>query len=136
MKKIILIILPVLIFVSCREDYYEGDERVVIEGTVMNNDAPLQNAEVRVFPVYNATPTSNIISEVNDFNSNNYDDDGYTIIKTKTDNSGRISLSVPRNINTSVYVISISNNYNTKNYGYISKYNTKNYYVNLGTLIF
>lgn len=138
MKKILLFIFTVLLLTACRDDYYEGDERIIIEGKVLYNNLPLTNAEVRVYPVYNATPNSGIISEINynnpENNANYYSDNGNTISKTYTNNSGIISLSIPRNINTSVYAIKISKGYDSKVYGYISHYNTINYYVNLGTL--
>ncbi len=134
MKKILLLALTSLLFSSCEKDYYEGDERIIVEGKIMYNNLPLQNAEVRIYPIYNASPKSSIISEITFNNSNDYIDDGHTIIKTRTDATGKISTSLPRNINTNVYGIKINNGYNSKYYGYISHYNTNNYYVNLGTL--
>lgn len=134
MKKTLLLALTPLLFTSCQKDYYEGDERIIVEGKVLYNNLPLANAEVRVYPVYNVTPTTNIISEIDYNNTDYYSDNGNTISKTSTNNSGIISLSIPRNINTSVYAIKISRGYDSKVYGYISNYNTINYYVNLGTL--
>lgn len=136
MKKILFLALTPLLFVSCNKDYYEGDERIIVEGKITQNNFPLQNAEVRIYAVYNASPSSKIISEINSGNSYDYIDDGYTIIKTRTDATGKITTSLPRNINTSVYAIKITTGYNTKHYGYISHYNTINYYVNLGNLTF
>lgn len=136
MKKILLLALMPLLFLGCNKDYYEGDERIIVEGKVLYNNSPLQNAEIRIYPVYNASPTSNVISEINTGNSNDYVDDGYTIVKTKTDATGKITTSIPRNVNTNVYAIKISNGFNSKHYGYISYYNTGNYYVNLGTITY
>ena len=135
MKKTLLLVVTPLFVLSCTGDYYEGNERIIVEGEVTRNNLPLQNAEVRIYPVYNASPSSQIISEITNGNSN-YIDDGYTIIKTRTDATGKISTSLPRNINTSVYAIKITIGYNTKYYGYISQYNTVNHYVNLGNLTF
>ncbi len=134
MKKLLLLALTPLLFSNCTRDYYENDERIIIEGKVMRNNVPLQNTEVRIYPVYNASPSSATIGEITFNNSNDYADDGHTIIKTKTDASGKINTSLPRNINTNIYAIKISNGYNSKYYGYISQYNTSNYYVNLGSL--
>lgn len=134
MKKLLLLALAPSLFINCTRDYYENDERIILEGKVMRNNTPLQNAEVRIYPVYNTSPTSGIISELTPNSSNDYVDDGHTIIKTKTDASGKIATSLPRNINTHIYAIKISSGYNSKYYGYISQYNTNNYYVNLGTL--
>lgn len=134
MKKIILLALTPLFFASCNRDYYEGDERIIVEGKVFYNNVSLKNAEVRIYPIYNVSPKNGTISEINSNNSNDYYNDGNTIVKTKTDETGKISISLPRNINTSVYSIKISNGYDSKIYGYISHYNTQNYYVNLGTI--
>lgn len=136
MKKILLVALTPLLFSSCNKDYYEGDERIIVEGKITRNNLPLQNAEVRIYPVYNASPSSSIISEIISGNSYDYIDDGYTIAKTYTDAAGKIKTSIPRNINTNVYAIKVTSAYNTKFYGYISHYNTVNYYVNLGYLTF
>ena len=127
MKKTLLLALTPLLFTSCQKDYYEGDERIIVEGKVLYNNLPLANAEVHVYPVYNVTPTTNIISEIDYNNTDYYSDNGNTISKTSTNNSGIISLSIPRNINTSVYAIKISRGYDSKVYGYISNYNTINY---------
>ena len=135
MKKTLLLVVTPLFVLSCTGDYYEGNERIIVEGEVTRNNLPLQNAEVRIYPVYNASPSSQIISEITNGNSN-YIDDGYTIIKPRTDATGKISTSLPRNINTSVYAIKITIGYNTKYYGYISQYNTVNHYVNLGSVNF
>ena len=136
MKKILLLAVIPLLFTGCQEDYYEGDERIIVEGKVMQNNLPLQNAEVRIYPVYNISPNSKLISEINNGNSYDYVDDGYTISKTQTDATGKITTSLPRNINTNVYIIKITSGYNTKYYGYISSYNTANHYVNLGSVNF
>lgn len=134
MKKTLFLALTPLLFSSCTKDYYEGDERIIVEGMVTYNNKPLQNAEVRIYPLYNVSPTTDIVSEITTNNSYDYIDDGYTIVKTKTDATGKINTSLPKNINTNVYGIKISNGYNSKYYGYISNYNVRNHYVNLGTL--
>lgn len=136
MKKLLILTMLPLLFVNCNEDYYEGDQRIIIEGNVRYNNSPLQNAEVRIYPVYNVTPTTNIISELTNYHTDSYSDEGFIISKTTTNGEGKISMSIPRNINTSVYAIRLSKGYDTKYYGYISKYNTQNYYVNLGTLTY
>ncbi len=53
-----------------------------------------------------------------------------------TNDLGKLSLSIPRNEETDVYVVKVSRGYNSRYYGYISRYNARKYYINLGTLNF
>lgn len=136
MKKLLFLALTPLVFTSCRSDFYDGDTRVIIEGSVEYNNSPLKNAEINIYPVYNFAPKTSTISEIN-INSSEYDlDKGVSVSKTYTNELGKISLSIPRNEDTSVFVIKISRGYDSKYYGYISQYNTVEHYVNLGTLTF
>lgn len=134
MKKILLVALTPLLFSSCNKDYYEGDERIIVEGKITRNNLPLQNAEVNVYPVYNK-PSNGSISEVY-YNDIFFGDNRNNISKSFTDNSGNLSLSIPRNEDASVYVVEINYGKNTKYYGYVSRYNAGKFYVNLGTIIF
>lgn len=137
MKKILLVALTPLLFSSCNKDYYEGDARTIIEGKIVYNNIPLQNVEVNFYPVYNKVKNG-IISEIpsNEIVYDRYQDEPVSISKTTTDASGKISIAIPRNEDTSVYVVKVTRGKNSKYYGYISQYNTNNYYVNLGTLNF
>src|SRR5690606_38791091 len=103
MKKTLLLAVAPLLLISCNKDYYENDERIIIEGKVISNNLPLQNAEVRIYPVYNVSPNSSTIEELTFNSTNEYADDGHTVIKTKTNTAGIINTSVPRNVNTDVY---------------------------------
>jgi len=134
MKKTFLLALTPLLFTNCSVDRYEGDERIIIEGKVVYNNVPLNNVQVDVYPVYNK-PINTSITEVH-YNDLNFDYNHNSISKSFTDNSGNLSFSIPRSEDTNVYVVKISRGYDTKYYGYISKYNSSNYYLNLGTLIF
>lgn len=133
MKKIIFLTFIYLTLTSCRDDFYEGDQRIIIEGSFSYNNTPLPNALVNIYPVYDK-PKNGIITELN------YDDYSYkygnSIIKTYTNNLGHINVSIPRNIDTEVYVLKITKGSKTKYYGYISNYNTSKYYLNFGTLTF
>lgn len=134
MKKILFLALAPLLFASCSVDRYEGDERIIIEGTVLYNNIPLKEAEIDVYPVYNK-PVNGTIAQIieTDVDYYNYN----YISRTYTDHSGKISLSIPRNEDTNVFVVKISRGYNEyKYYGYISRYNTRGHYVNLGTITF
>ena len=135
MKKTLLFALTPLLFTNCTNDFYDGDTRTIIEGNIVYNNSPLQNAEVNFYPVYNQ-PKNGSIAELStsEIVYDRYQDEPISISKTKTHSSGKISVSIPRNEDTSVYVIKITHGKNTKYYGYISHYNTNNYYVNLGTL--
>jgi len=134
MKKALILTLTPLFFSSCQKDYYEGDERIIVEGKVVYNNTPLSNAEVNVYPVYNK-PSNGSISEVY-YNDIFFGDNRNNISKSFTDNSGNLSLSIPRNEDASVYVVEINYGKNTKYYGYVSRYNAGKFYVNLGTIIF
>lgn len=133
MKKLLLLSLIPLSLTSCSDDLYEGDKRVIIEGKITYNNTPLHNAQVDVYPVYNV-PKNGTISEIK--YDEIYDGYGNSISKTFTDNLGNISISIPRNEDTEVYVVKISRGNNSKYYGYISNYNTGKFYLNLGTLSF
>lgn|SRR5690606_3968417 len=135
MKKTLLLALTPLLFTSCTNDFYDGDTRTIIEGNIFYNNIPLQNAEVNFYPVYNKVKNG-IISEIpsNEIVYDRYQDEPISISKTITDASGKISIAIPRNEDTSVYVVKVTRGKNSKYYGYISHYNTNNYYVNLGTL--
>ncbi|WLD25009.1 hypothetical protein NU10_06470 [Flavobacterium dauae] len=134
MKKTLLLALTPLLFTSCQKDYYEGDERIIVEGKVVYNNIPLSNAEVNVYPVYNK-PVNGSISEVY-YNDIFFGDNKNNISKSFTDNSGKLSLSIPRNEDTTVYVVEINYGNTTKYYGYVSRYNAGKFYVNLGTITF
>jgi len=134
MKKALLLALTPLLFTSCQKDYYEGDERIIIEGKVVYNNIPLSNVEVNVYPVYNK-PANGSISEVY-YNDIFFGDNKNNISKSFTDNSGKLSLSIPRNEDTTVYVVEINYGNNTKYFGYVSRFNAGKFYVNLGTLTF
>lgn len=137
MKKNVFLISGIITLTSCSTDYYIGDERTVLEGVVVSNGQPLYNAKVEVFPT-GVLPETGSIEEINRSGNDYYwryiDDAPISIVTT--DQSGKISLSFPRNTGTSVYYIKITKNNNVKEYGYISAYNTMNYYVNVGTLNF
>lgn len=134
MRKTLLLALTPLLFSSCTNDFYDGDTRTIIEGKVVYNDVPLRNAEVNFYPVYNK-PSNGSISEVY-YNDIFFGDNRNNISKSFTDNSGNLSLSIPRNEDASVYVVEINYGKNTKYYGYVSRYNAGKFYVNLGTIIF
>lgn len=134
MKKTLLLALTPLLFTNCSVDRYEGDERIIIEGKVVYNNVPLNNAQVDVYPVYNK-PISASITEVY-YNNLNFDYNHNSISKSFTDNSGNLSLSIPRSEDTNVYVVKISRGYDSRYYGYISRFNAGKYYVNLGNLNF
>ncbi|WCM42486.1 hypothetical protein MG290_02100 [Flavobacterium sp. CBA20B-1] len=131
MKKIALLFLATT-FIGCTTDIYDGDTRIIVEGKLIYNNAPLQGVEVNVYPVYNQ-PTNGSITALypSEININSK---WISVSKTKTDASGTISFSIPRNEETNVYVIRITHNNDYRYFGYISNYNTNNYYVNLGTL--
>ncbi|KAA5535289.1 DUF4198 domain-containing protein [Paenimyroides baculatum] len=135
MKKILFLAFTPLLFSSCTNDFYDGDTRTIIEGKVVYNNVPLSNAEVNFYPVYNK-PKNGTITELssNEIVYDQYQDEPISISKTTTDASGKISISIPRNEDTSVYVVKVTRGKNSKYYGYISHYNTNNYYINLGTL--
>lgn len=135
MKKLLLFTFIPLLFLGCTNDFYDGDIRTIIEGNVVYNNSPLQNVEVNFYPVYNQ-PKNGTIAELlsNEIVYDRYQDEPISISKTTTDALGKISVSIPRNEDTSVYVVKITRGKNSKYYGYISHYNTNNYYVNLGTL--
>lgn len=135
MKKLLLFTFIPLLFLGCTNDFYDGDTRTIIEGNVVYNNSPLQNVEVNFYPVYNQ-PKNGTIAELlsNEIVYDRYQDEPISISKTTTDALGKISVSIPRNEDTSVYVVKITRGKNSKYYGYISHYNTNNYYVNLGTL--
>lgn len=133
MKKLLLLTLIPLLFTSCSVDRYEGDERIIVEGNVLYNNTPLNNAEVNVYPVYNK-PANGSIAEIEE--SNVRFDSHSSISQSFTDNSGKLSLSIPRNEETDVYIVKISRGYDSRYYGYISRYNARKYYINLGTLNF
>lgn len=137
MKKNVFLISGIITLTSCSTDYYIGDERTVLEGVVVSNGQPLYNAKVEVFPT-GVLPETGSIEEINRSGNDYYwryiDDAPISIVTT--DQNGKISLSFPRNTGTSVYYIKITKNNNVKEYGYISAYNTMNYYVNVGTLNF
>lgn len=133
MKKILLVALTPLLFSSCTEDFYDGDARTIIEGKIVYNNLPLNNAQVDVYPV-NYKPVNGTIAEIEEINVS-YDSHS-SISQSFTDASGKLSLSIPRNEETDVYIVKISRGYNSSYYGYISKYNTRQYYINLGTLNF
>ncbi len=134
MKKIFLLSLVSLLFTSCQSDFYDGDTRIIIEGKVLYNNTPLQNAEVNFYPVYNE-PENGIITELSPEQISTKQT-GISVSKTTTDSSGKISIGIPRHERTHIYVVKITRGYDSKFYGYISQYNTNNYYVNLGTLNF
>jgi len=133
MKKTLLLALTPLLFTNCSVDRYEGDERIIIEGKVVYNNVPLNNAQVDVYPVNNK-PVNGTIAEIE--NSNVTFDSHSSISQSFTDNSGKLSLSIPRNEETDVYVVKISRGYDSRYYGYISRFNAGKYYVNLGNLNF
>lgn len=139
MKKTLLLLAVASLTSACDTDYYEGDERVVIEGIVVSNNQPLANAKVEVYPTH-FSPKNGVISVIDGSNNdgNYYYDSSSSdaIASIKTDNNGKISLSIPRNTSTNVYFITIASHNQFKKYGYISSYNTMNYYVNVGTLNF
>lgn len=134
MKRLILFVLASNLLTACYTDYYENDYRIIVEGNVINNNKPLQNAEVKVVPVSNVNVVTNNISELKP--DSNYGSEGYVISQLKTTDTGKISFSLPRHERTNTYIIKISKGAVTKTYGYISENNIRNYYVNLGTLIF
>ena len=134
MRKTILLTLTLLFFLSCSKDYYEGDERIIIEGNVVYNNIPLSNVQVDVYPVYNK-PENGTITKI-EYGNVNFDYNYNSISQTITDNSGKLSLSIPRNEDTNVYVVKISRGYDSRYYGYVSQYNTRKHYINLGTLNF
>jgi len=132
MKKTLLLALTPLFFSSCHTDFYDGDTRTIIEGKVLYNNVPLREAEVNIYPVYNE-PKSGVITELSPEQISTKQS-AVSISKTKTNESGLVSVSIPRNERTSVFVIKIAHGKNSKFFGYISNYNTNNYYVNLGTI--
>lgn len=134
MKKTVLFFASTLMLASCRTDFYENDQRIIVEGYVTYGGKPLQNAEVVAMPVENTKNKSHIIEELNP-SEEGYGYDGYIITKMRTNADGKISFSLPRNERTDTYVIQINRGI-TKTYGYISPLNTRNHYVDLGTLIF
>lgn len=136
MKKILFLIIGVCTLNSC-SDYYDGDERIVIEGFVVTQGKPFGNVTIKVYPSFHE-PENGTISEIN--RNDEYNHDGWKfydpISVTSTNTDGKISLSIPRSEDTDVFVIEIGHDYDTKTYGYISSYNTVNHYVNLGTLTY
>lgn len=132
MKKILLLALTPLLFTGCHTDFYDGETRTIIEGKVIYNNAPLRDAEVNIYPVYNE-PKNGVIMELSP-DQISTKQSAMSISKIKTDESGFISVSIPRNERTDVFVVKITRGNNSKFYGYISPYNTNNYHVNLGTI--
>lgn len=139
MKKMLILFANASLFSSCETDYYEGDERIIVEGIVISNNQPLANAKVEVYPTH-FSPKNGVITVIDGSNNdgNYYYDTSSSdaIASIKTDKNGKISLSIPRNTSTNVFVITVASHNQFKKYGYISGYNTMNYYVNVGTLNF
>lgn len=134
MKKILLFCSPMLL-ISCDNDYYSGDERIVIEGKVVKDGAALARANVSVYSSY-TEPKNGIISEITAQDQGAYDYSYNQISTIKTDASGKFSLSVPRNKNSHAYIVRIGKDQDHKAYGYISDYNVRDYYINMGSLNF
>lgn len=133
MKKTLLF-LSTLLLIGCGNDYYSGDERIVIEGKVAKNGTALSRANISVYPSYKE-PNSAVIAEIGPGNpDNNYDYSYNQISSIKTDAEGKFSISIPRNKNTHAYFIRIDKDTIHKDYGYISDYNVRDYYINLGSL--
>lgn len=125
-----IILLITTGLVACTTDQYSGEERTVLEGQVnSSNDNPVDGLIVSLYPVFDIPEDGNIRQLETMYLSN-------PISSVKIDNSGKISLSFPKHEKTDVYCIEIKKDYTTKYYGYISRYNTVNHYINVGTLIF
>lgn len=124
-------LLTLFVVSACETEYYEGEQRLVIEGIAQRNGAPLSNVKIKVYPTYETANTGQITPV-----ENAYQKIDQAIADTKTDRNGKISLSIPMHYETNNYVISISVNNQEKYYGYISHLNTINYYCNLGTIQF
>lgn len=138
MKKTLVLFLGTVCLSSCEIDYYNGDERIVVEGIVVSNNEPLSYAKIEVFPSWN-TPKNGIITQIDNYEDNYYYEEsgsGSAIAVIRADKNGKVSLSFPRSTETNVYKIRVSSYNDVKTYGYISEYNSANYYVNLGTLNF
>lgn len=134
MKKTLLF-LSTLLLIGCDNDYYSGDERIVIEGRVVQNGAALPKANVSIYSSYTET-ANNAISEIVPESSAPYDYSHNQISSIRTDSNGKFSLSVPRNKNTPYYIVRIDKGKDYKVYGYISDYNVRDYYIDLGSLNF
>jgi len=134
MKKTLLF-FSLLLLASCDNDYYSGDERIVIEGNVVKNSTALARANISVYSSY-TEPKSDVISEISGENPGDYDYSYNQISTIKTDADGKFSLSVPRNKNSHAYIVRIEKNGDHKVYGYISDYNVRDYYINMGSLNF
>ncbi len=134
MKKTLLF-FSLLLLAGCDNDYYSGDERIVIEGKVVKNGAALPRVNVRVYSSY-TEPKNSVISELGTEDSAAYDYSYNQISSIRTDADGKFSLSVPRNENSRTYIVRIGKDQDYKTYGYISDYNVRDYYINLGSLNF
>lgn len=134
MKKILLFCSPMLL-IGCNNDYYSGDERIVIEGKIVKDGNALSRANISVYSSY-TEPKSDVISEISGENPGDYDYSYNQISTIKTDADGKFSLSVPRNKNSHAYIVRIEKNGDHKVYGYISDYNVRDYYINMGSLNF
>jgi len=134
MKKTLLF-FSLLLLAGCDNDYYSGDERIVIEGKVVKNGAALPRVNVSVYSSY-TEPKNSVISELGTEGSAAYDYSYNQISSIRTDADGKFSLSVPRNKNSRTYIVRIGKDQDYKTYGYISDYNVRDYYINLGSLNF
>lgn len=136
MKKSILgvLILIPLIFVSCSTTVYEGSERYVIEGKVIQNGQPFMNQDISIYLIqenkydfpqdYLGMP----ISEIN----NRYEEK--FLSNVKTDNQGHFLMSVPglpRSNRKNAYCIRVNN----IDFGYITEKHFNDYYLNFNPLI-
>lgn len=134
MKKTLLFFSSLLL-TGCNNDYYSGDERIVIEGKIVKAGTALARANISVYSSY-TEPKSDVISEISGENPGDYDYSYNQISTIKTDADGKFSLSVPRNKNSHAYIVRIEKNGDHKVYGYISDYNVRDYYINMGSLNF
>ena len=134
MKKTLLFFSSLLL-TGCNNDYYSGDERIIIEGKIVKDGNALARANISVYSSY-TEPKSDVISEISGENPGDYDYSYNQISTIKTDADGKFSLSVPRNKNSHAYIVRIEKNGDHKVYGYISDYNVRDYYINMGSLNF
>lgn len=118
-------------FFQCDTEYYDGSQRIIIEGKISHSSASLEKYKVEIYPCSADIKSSDIVALNND----------YSIYRTEhpigiatTDASGTLQMSIPQHESYQDYLIVVKGYNTSKSFGYISPLNIRNYRVNLGTL--
>lgn len=120
-------------FFQCDTEYYDGSERIIIEGRFQLENQPLADQRIEIYATGAQATSAEIVSLVND-PYNYIQGTEYPIAVVNTDHTGFVQMSIPKHTTLDTYIIVIKGNNYTKTFGYISPLNIRNYRINLGTL--